>query len=150
MTALLLGGAAALWGSSRLDWTAGVPGADQVAALVPLALLYLAGIAGALATSGWPRRAVGVLLAVTGLAAGWLAVDGAFNQGQASGVGLLARGLALLAGIVVVGAGVVLARAGHRMPRLGANYQTPAAAKAEQTEDKELWRALTEGKDPTV
>jgi hypothetical protein len=150
VAALLLGGAAVLWGSSRLDWSAGVTGAEKTPALLPLALIYLAGIAGALATSGWPRRVVGGLLALTGFAAGWLAVDGAFDQGQVTGAGLLARGLALLAGIVVVGAGVVLARSGHRMPRLGANYQTPAAAKAEQTGDKELWRALTEGKDPTV
>lgn len=133
-----------------MDWSIGVTGAEKVAALVPLALIYLAGIAGVLATSGWPRRVVGGLLALTGFAAGWLAVDGAFDQGQTSGAGLLARGLALIAGIVVVGAGVVLVRAGHRMPRLGANYQTPAAAKAEPTGEKELWRALSEGKDPTV
>jgi hypothetical protein len=139
VVALLLAGAAALWGSSRLNWSAGVTGAEKVPALLPLALIYLAGIAGALATSGWARRVVG-----------WLAVDGAFDQGQATGAGLLARGLALLAGIVVVGAGVALVRAGHKMPRLGANYQAPAAAKAGQTGEKELWRALSEGKDPTV
>jgi hypothetical protein len=150
VTALLLAGAAALWGSSRLNWSTGVTGAEKVPALLPLALIYLAGIAGVLATSGWPRRVVGGLLALTGFAAGWLAVDGAFDQGQATGAGLLARGLALLAGIVVVGAGVVLARTGHRMPRLGASYQTPSAAKTGQTGDKELWSALTEGKDPTV
>jgi hypothetical protein len=118
--------------------------------LVPLALLALAGIAGVLATSGWARRVVGVLLALAGFAAGWTALDGAFNQGAAPAAGLLARGLGLLAALALLAAGVVLARSGHRMPKLGANYQTPAASKGNETPDKELWRALSEGKDPTV
>jgi hypothetical protein len=147
---LLLGAAAALWGSSRMTWSTGVLGADRVPALVPLALLALAAIAGILATSGWPRRLIGVLLALAGVAAGFSALDGAFDQGQSTAVGLLARGLALLGGIVLIGAGGLLVRVGHRMPRLGANYQTPAAAKGAETPDKELWRALSEGNDPTV
>jgi hypothetical protein len=146
VTALLLGAAAGLWGSSRLAWSAGVTGADRVPALVPLALLALAGIAGILATSGWPRRLVGVLLAFGGVAAGW----SAFDQGESTVGGMFARALALLAGIVLIGAGWLLVRAGHRMPRLGSNYQTPAAAKAAEAPDKELWRALSEGNDPTV
>jgi hypothetical protein len=151
VTALLLAAAAALWGSSRMAWSAGVTGADRTPALVGLALLALAGIAGVLATSGWPRRIVGLLLALAGFPAGWSALDGAFGQGQPTGVGLLARGLALLAGIILIGAGALLVRSGHRMPRLGASYQTPAAAKEDaETSDKQLWRALSEGHDPTV
>jgi hypothetical protein len=150
VTALLLAASAALWGSSRLAWADGLTGVEKVPALIPLALLYLAGIAGVLATSGWLRRVVGALLALAGVAAGFVAVDGAFDQGATSGTGLLARGLALVAGLAVVGAGVLLVRSGHRMPRLGAKYETPSAAKADQTGEKELWSALTEGKDPTV
>jgi Tryptophan-associated transmembrane protein (Trp_oprn_chp) len=150
VTAALLGAAAALWVSSRLDWSEGLTGGEKVSALVPLALLYLAGIAGVLATSGWPRRIVGLLLAVAGVATGYLAFDGVSGQAGGSGTGLLARGLALVAAVAVVGAGVLLVRSGHRMPRLGTKYETPAAAKADQTGEKELWRALTEGNDPTV
>lgn len=113
--------------------------------MIPLALLALAGIAGVLATSGWPRRIVGVLLALAGFAACWLAVNGAFAAGQA----LWGRVLALLAGLAVVVAGVLLVRAGHKMPRLGAKYDAPGKAKQPDGE-KELWSALSEGKDPTV
>lgn len=116
--------------------------------MIPLALLYLAGIAGVLATSGWPRRVVGVLLALTGFAACWLAVNGAFEHAQ----GLWGRALALLAGVAVVWAGVMLVLSGHRMPKLGASYQTPGAARdaKESSGEKEMWRALEQGKDPTV
>ncbi|CAM3505143.1 Trp biosynthesis-associated membrane protein [Kibdelosporangium persicum] len=147
VTVLLLAASAALWGSSRLKWS-DLTGAEQAGALVPLALIYLAGIAGVLATSGWPRRIVGVLLALTGFAACWLAVNGAFGDGQA----LPPRVLALFAGVAVVVAAVMLVRAGHRMPRLGARYQAPGAAKdaKEPSQEKEMWRALERGEDPTV
>lgn len=139
VTALLLGASAALWGSSRLPWAGDAP-----AALVPLALLALAGIAGVLATSGWARRAVGVVIVLAGVAASWTGVDGGFGHG------FWARLVALLAALALVVAGVVLVRSGHRMPKLGGSYQTPAAARGSETPDKELWRALSEGQDPTV
>jgi hypothetical protein len=147
---LLLASSVALWGSSKMEWAAKVPGADRAPALVPLALLALAGIAGVLATSGWARRVVGMLLALAGLAAGWTGLDGAFGQGQTTATALLARGLTVLAALAILGAGVMLVRSGHRMPKLGGSYQTPAAAKGDETPDKQLWRALSEGKDPTV
>ncbi|WP_083754065.1 Trp biosynthesis-associated membrane protein [Actinosynnema sp. ALI-1.44] len=148
VTVLLLAASAALWGASQLKWSAELTGSEQVSALVPLALIYLAGIAGVLATSGWPRRGVGVLLALTGFAACWLAVNGAFDHAQ----GLPARALALLGGLAVVVAGVRLVRSGHKMPRLGAKYQAPAAAGSakEASGEKEMWRALSDGDDPTL
>jgi hypothetical protein len=139
VTVLLLAAAALLWGASRLPW-----GKDTPTAPVPLALLALAAIAGVLATSGWARPVVGVLVALAGVAAGWTAFDG----GLAHGVG--ARVLALVGALVLLGAGALLVRSGHRMPKLGGSYQTPAAARGNETPDKELWRALSEGKDPTV
>ncbi|MCE7007384.1 Trp biosynthesis-associated membrane protein [Kibdelosporangium philippinense] len=142
---LLLAASAGLWGSSRLNWSAELTGSEQVSALIPLALIYLAGIAGVLATSGLPRRIVGVLLALTGFTACWLAANGAFAAGQV----LWGRGVALLAGLAVVVAGVLLVRYGHKMPRLGAKYDRPGAEKEPEGE-KELWNALSEGKDPTV
>jgi hypothetical protein len=140
VTGLLAVAALALWGSSKLTWP------RQPGALVPLALVSLAGIAGVLATSGWARRAVGVLLALTALAAGWSAFGDVFELGGA----LPARGVAGLAVLALLAAGVLLVRGGHRMPRLGAGYATPAAAKGNETPERELWRALSEGKDPTV
>jgi hypothetical protein len=141
VTGLLAVAAIALWGGSKLPWPGGAP-----AALVPLALVSLAGIAGVLATSGWARRAVGVLLALAALAAGWTALSGGSDQATA----LLARGVSMAAVAALFSAGFILMRSGHRMPRLGASYQTPAAAKGQETPEKELWRALSEGKDPTV
>ncbi|RSM83838.1 hypothetical protein DMH04_21980 [Kibdelosporangium aridum] len=145
VTGLLLAASAGLWGSSRLNWSPELTGSEQVSGLIPLALLSLAGIAGVLATSGWPRRIVGVLLALAGFAACWLAVNGAFAAGQA----LWGRALTLLAGVAVVVAGVLLVRSGHKMPRLGAKYDAPGKT-TEPDGEKELWSALSEGKDPTV
>ncbi len=139
VAALLAAAAAALWGASKLPWPQSVP-----AALTPLALVALAGIAGTLATSGRARQLVGILLALTGLAAGWVALSG-LEQGAA----VFARGLSLLAVAALWIAAVMLARAGHRMPKLGASYQTPAAAKSGETPEKQLWRELSEGRDPT-
>jgi uncharacterized membrane protein (TIGR02234 family) len=80
--ALLVVASAALWGSSRLTWFATVEqrpgggstvrvedGAQYAPALLALAVLALAGIAGVLATAGLPRRVVGVLLALAGVGA---------------------------------------------------------------------------------
>ncbi|MEV4316467.1 Trp biosynthesis-associated membrane protein [Actinocrispum sp. NPDC049592] len=139
VAALLAAAAAALWGASQLPWPQSAP-----AALTPLALVALAAIAGTLATSGRARQLVGILLALTGLAAGWVALDG-LERGAA----VFARGLALLAVVALWIAAIVLARAGHRMPKLGGSYQTPAAAKGNETPDKQLWRELSEGRDPT-
>lgn len=137
---LLPAGAAALWGSSRLSWD-GTGGAERAPALVPLAMLAVTGVAGVLATSGWPRRLVGLLLGLAGLAAGWVV----FSHGL-----WLSSSLALLGGILLVAAGFLLVRAGHRMPRLGARYEAPAAAKTGVDPEKDMWRALSEGDDPTV
>lgn len=74
---LLAVGAAALWGSSRLTWVT-VTSADGLTeprtdelnggvwfgALTPLALVLLAAIAAVVATRGWVRRIVGVLVAL--------------------------------------------------------------------------------------
>lgn len=147
VTGLLLGAAALLWISSMMTWAPGVTGAS---ALVPLALLALAGIAGVLATSGWARRVVGVLLALAGPAAAWMGLESAFGQVEIGFTGLLARLLAVLAGVAFLGAGALLVSAGHRMPKLGGNYQTPSAAKDNESAEKQLWRALSEGDDPTM
>ncbi len=164
MTLLL--GAAALWGSSRLVWSAqlrdaGVrgtiletqTGAQHSGALVPLAFLAVAGVAGAIATGGWPRRVLGGVLAVAGLWACWIAVDGVSFGGFPAGAPIwqiyLGRGLALLAGILVLLGGLISTRRAGAMPRLGARYSAPSVRKAARDPDTELWEALSEGEDPT-
>jgi uncharacterized membrane protein (TIGR02234 family) len=170
----LLGAAAVLWVSSRLTWwysastgiTAPVAedGAQRTPALVPLAVLAVAGVAGVVATSGWARRVVGALLVLAGLAAGWAGVAGAAEVFGARPEGfplaevLAGRLLAVLAGVALIISGAVLVRVGHRMPGLGAGYRAPAAARTarnrarngDEPDDKRLWQALSDGEDPTT
>ncbi|RZQ60009.1 Trp biosynthesis-associated membrane protein [Amycolatopsis suaedae] len=166
---LLLLGAGGLWGSSRLIWfaefrDAGVRGmvlysengATRAVALVPLAILALAGVAGVVATGGWPRRILAFVLAAAGVAACWVAVDGVRFGGYADGVPaaeiLTGRGLAFLAGMFLAAGGLVAAKGAGRMPRLGARYTTPGAKRAAREArdpDTQLWEALSDGTDPT-
>jgi len=165
VVALLLG-AAALWGASRLTWFAefrdgGVRGTvlhretgeQRATALVPLALLALAGVAGLVATGGWARRVLGAVLALAGLAAVWTGIDGVRFGGYADGLPvtqmLLGRGLAVLGGILVAAGGSAAVRTAGRSARLGAKYAAPATRKKERDPDAELWEALSEGEDPT-
>ncbi|MFI9453198.1 Trp biosynthesis-associated membrane protein [Amycolatopsis sp. NPDC052450] len=164
----LLLGAVALWGSSRLVWFAefrdgGVrgtvlyteTGSQRAVALIPLALLALAGTAGLIATGGWPRRVLGVVLAVSGVAAVWIGVAGGSVSGFADGLPVAqmlgARGLAILGGILVTAGGLAAIKGAGRMPRLGAKYSAPGAKKrAAKDPETELWEALSEGEDPTA
>jgi hypothetical protein len=166
VVALLLG-ALALWGSSRLVWfaqlrDAGVrgmvldtqTGAQQSGALVPLAVLAVAGVAGMVATGGWPRRVLGVVVAVAGLAACWVALNGVRFSGfpDAAPVWQIftGRALALLGGILVILGGLIGTKRAAAMPRLGARYAAPSVKKTARDPDTELWEALSEGEDPTT
>ncbi|MGH3450045.1 MAG: Trp biosynthesis-associated membrane protein [Haloechinothrix sp.] len=155
----LLLGAAAVWGSSRLTWTrtvsdAGVrgmvevteTGAQRVPALLPLALLALAGIAGMVATGGWARRALSVLVALAGVAV-CVAGVGGLIEGPEPRPG---HGLALLGGLLVIAGGVVGIGAARTMPRLGARYENPQSSRPPTDVDDDLWKALSEGDDPTT
>ncbi|KAA2258883.1 Trp biosynthesis-associated membrane protein [Solihabitans fulvus] len=173
---LLLLGAAALWGSSKLTWSwtvdsipahgavvREVDGAGTTPALVPLALLALAAVAAVVAMGGWLRRVLGAVLVLLACALGWVAVTAAAGSGlvflsaaqyeqahHAMVVGYVGRGLAGLAAVILLTAGVVLVLRGHRLPRLGGSYQTPGAARKAIDPDKELWNALDQGDDPTA
>jgi uncharacterized membrane protein (TIGR02234 family) len=177
---LMVVAAAALWGSSALVWvsqqfqtpftgvrTSGVPGADLRPELVPLALAALAAIAAVLATGGWLRRVVGVLVALAGALLGWrvstwygsndfgIALHGdvpagskpigAFTENPVGPV-LMAVGALLL-----VLSGVLVAARARRMPAMGAKYSAPGTAqqRVSQDPDKRLWEALDSGEDPT-
>jgi uncharacterized membrane protein (TIGR02234 family) len=165
---LLLLGAGGLYLSSRLTWaqtvtrsplhgvvTTDVAGSEDSPALVPLALLALAAIAAALAIGGWPRRVLGGLVVLAGLAAAYVGVAdlggvfGAHPNGYPTSQALFAHLLPIVAGVLMVAGGVVIIRAATTMPRLGASYQAPGAAKRAPDPDAELWQALSAGNDPT-
>jgi hypothetical protein len=158
VSALVLG-AAALWGSSRITWfaedrDAGVRGivhytqngAQLAGSLVPLALLALAGVAGMVATGGWPRRALGVVLALGGVAGCWAGIDG-FGHAGGLPYGPL---VAVLGGILILAGGLLGIKAASRMPRLGTRYAAPGTKRVARDPDVELWEALSEGEDPTT
>jgi hypothetical protein len=166
IVAALLLGAQALWGASRLTWFAefrdgGVRGTvlyretgeQRATALVPLALLALAGVAGVIATGGWARRVLGVVLALAGVAAVWSGVNGVRFGGYAAGLPvpemLLGRGLAVLGGILAAAGGLAAVKGAGKAARLGAKYAAPATRKKAPDPDTELWDALSEGEDPT-
>ncbi|CAM04937.1 tryptophan-associated transmembrane protein [Saccharopolyspora erythraea NRRL 2338] len=176
---LMLAAAAMLWGAGALVWvgqryrtplgqelTAGPAGSALRPELVPLALATLAAIAAVLATGGWLRRLIGLLVLAEGGMLVWRAVDwhlggwfayagpkvppgsvpvGGFASNPAGPL-LMSAAAALL---VVAGA-LVVSRAG-RMPAMGAKYSAPGEARRESRDpDRKLWDALDEGRDPTV
>ncbi|WP_280435176.1 TIGR02234 family membrane protein [Nocardia carnea] len=189
---LLAVGAAALWGSSRLTWVT-VTSADGLTeprtdelnggiwfgALTPLALVLLAAIAAVLATRGWLRRSVGVVVAliaaVTAVPAlALLTGSGATEQRAADLAGLPGRAqvqelvtspgpavLTLCGALAAFGAGLLLARMPADTKQLSGKYDNPATRKAAATEavqqrasgdvlpERVLWDALDAGADPT-
>ncbi|WP_020657720.1 Trp biosynthesis-associated membrane protein [Amycolatopsis benzoatilytica] len=165
MLALLLG-ALALWGASKMTWFAefrdeGVRGTvrytesgeQRASALVPLAILALAGVAGAIATSGWPRRVLGVVLVLAGAAGVWAGLDGIRFGGFAPGVPgtqiVLGHLIAALGGILLALGGLAAIKWAGTARKLGARYAAPGANAARKDPDTELWEALSEGSDPT-
>nr|WP_281178492.1 Trp biosynthesis-associated membrane protein [Amycolatopsis jejuensis] len=165
LLALLLG-ALALWGASRMVWFAefrdeGLRGTvlytengeQRATALVPLAILALAGVAGAVATGGWARRVLGIVLVAAGAAGVWSGLDGIRFGGFAAGLPgtqiVLGHLLAVLGGILVALGGLAAIRWAGTARRLGSRYAAPGARPARRDPDTELWEALSEGSDPT-
>ncbi|MBA2309010.1 MAG: Trp biosynthesis-associated membrane protein [Pseudonocardiales bacterium] len=126
----LLAAAVVLWGGGRLL------GGDAEQPLGGLALLALAGVAGAVASGGLVRRVIGGLLVVAGVA-------GIVLRGAPSAQALLA----LTGCVLLAAAGALLAWRGQAMPRLGSRYAAPGSRPPDP--DLAAWRALDAGRDPT-
>ncbi|HEY3896849.1 MAG TPA: Trp biosynthesis-associated membrane protein [Pseudonocardiaceae bacterium] len=181
-TVLLLAAAALLAGAAMLGWAqvafqvplrgivqVRLEGSTVLAALGPLALLALAAVAGVLATGGWARAVLGVVL----LAAAWPPVgavlriaDARWRTGSAIATAdlparsvptgaatVLLGGPALAVGgaVLMAAAGLVLLVRGHRMPRLGRRYQAPGARAAQPAPaEGRFWERMDAGEDPTM
>ncbi len=139
MVALLLAGAAAaLWGSTRAGW-----GADPAPRFgTGLALVALAGFAGAVAVGGWAKRVVGAVVVLAGLLAGGVVLG---TAGTGPG-----RWTALLGAVLLVAAGVLVVRLAPRLPTLGTRYRSADARRVSGGGDKDMWDGLTRGRDPTA
>lgn len=161
-TAALLLSAITLWASSKLAWIelspggdldSTVTGADLAGWLLPLAVLALAAVAATVALPGLVRRALGAGLAVAGAIALWLILSGSpYDTYQPVGQPertLTGPAVAVVGGLLLLVAGGLLVWRGHRMPRLGAKYSAPGAKPRATDPDDEMWRALSEGEDPT-
>lgn len=178
---LLTAGAVALFAVTRAWATAtvrtpGVPidrveasGADGAPVLVALAIVVLAAGLAVVASGGWFRQLVGLVIAAV---AAWAAVralsvdiagapiaralaESPANLGSARPVpdvsswpvvAAVAFGLAALCGLVVIAFS-------REWPRMGSRYDRPAGlppAPLGGVEETDLWRALDDGRDPTL
>ncbi|MFD6158230.1 TIGR02234 family membrane protein [Nocardia sp. NPDC060256] len=162
---LLAVAAAALWGSSRMTWvtvtsTDGLtePRTDHLnggvwfGALTPLALVLLASIAAVLATRGWLRRVLGVVLALVAAVAAVPAFALLTNSGKIAEraaklaelparaqvgeatTSVLPAVLALLGALAAFAAGGLLARMPQDTARLSGKYDNPVVRRAAATE----------------
>jgi uncharacterized membrane protein (TIGR02234 family) len=182
--ALLVVAAAGLWAASRLTWVdvrtfdglgppklIALPGAAWSSALVPLALVLLATAVAALAVRGWPLRMLALLVAVTSLAMGYLAIslwvipDVAVRGADIAHVPVLTLmgsqrhypgpAITLATAMCTLIAAVLLMRAAASARGAVTKYLTPAARRALAQSDEKtmsermLWDALDEGRDPT-
>lgn len=114
-----------------------------IATGVPWLLLAL--VLGVVATRGWARVVVGVLLALLGLAVvvgfAWTAVAGTWD-------GLLSA-LAIVGGLLVALVSAWTVRSGRVWPSMGSRYERKGGAsrRAPRLSD---WEALDRGLDPTA
>jgi uncharacterized membrane protein (TIGR02234 family) len=181
-------GAFGLWLATRLVWlraayqsplrgsvTSQATGAQLRPELAAIALVAVAAASAIVATSGWARRLVGVLVAAAGGWAVWLSLApgaavpgsaGARSAGAGSGTAVdgppadaVAVGLPVhtAAPLLGVGAGLLLVAAAagvvcwaNAMPKLGARYAAPGAARRVPDRDTQWWDALDAGQDPTL
>lgn len=154
--ALLVLGALALWGASRLPWvevrtsdglgqpkTSTLSGADWSTALVPLALVLLAAAAAALAVRGVLLRAVAVLVALAGAGIAYLGISQWVVQDVAvRGAGLaevpvwalvgsqrfyIGAAVAIAAAVIALVAAGLLMRSAARARSVTARYAAPGA-----------------------
>jgi uncharacterized membrane protein (TIGR02234 family) len=189
---LLVAAAAALWAASRMPWVViqsfdglGPPksvtlsGGSWSTALLPLAVLQLAGAVAALAVRGWALRALAALLALVSFAVGylgfslWAVPDVAVRGADLAHIPLVTlvgterhywgAAAAVLAAVCTLIAAVVLMRAASHVgpAREGATkYASPGARRSiarrddadtasPQMSERMIWDALDEGCDPT-
>ncbi|MGW0252441.1 TIGR02234 family membrane protein [Nocardia goodfellowii] len=167
--------AALMWGASRMTWvtvtaddglteqrTVHLNGGVWFGALTPLALVLLAAVAAVLATRGWPRRLIGILVALvaavtavpafalfTGsgsladrsMALAELPARAVYVDGATSSLG---PALSFVAALAAFAAGVLLARMPRDSAQLSGKYDNPVSRRAAATEHVENRRTADE------
>ena len=184
---IVLGAAAAAsaagltwWTQAHTDSLAGplttkATGSRTDSLLIPVALVALAGLGAALATTGVLRRGVGALLVLGGGASAVLSAVGLFSapvvlktdltrpalSSSPPEVHAFGPVLGLLGGLLVAAAGVLILLGFGARKGLGARYEVPSkrvkapveAGRLDPASDPNVavswWKALDAGEDPT-
>jgi hypothetical protein len=151
------------WARADVSGGAGAAGSDVAPAALALALVALAAWGALLVLRGVARRAAAVVGAVAALGVAAVVVRSA-DQARAAAVQAQSTALAgpaegasptawffVAAGAAALCAGclVVAAVTAGRWPELSRRYDAPAAG-GSATGAQDAWRALDEGRDPTV
>jgi uncharacterized membrane protein (TIGR02234 family) len=178
---LLAAGALALFAVTRSWATAtvrspGVPvdqvqasGADGAPVLVALAIVVVAAGLAVVASGGWLRQVIGLVIAsvaacaavralsldVAGAPLARALADSPANLGSARPVADLSSWpvVATVAFALAAVLGLAVVVFGRQWPRLGTRYDRAARTRPEQvdaTDEAEVWRALDDGRDPTL
>jgi uncharacterized membrane protein (TIGR02234 family) len=147
-------------------------GGDLEPVVPALAVVGLAAVVALLATRGWARLAVGVLVTAAGLALALRGLAHARPPGEELARQLLVdRGegggvppdavvsatavpawpvLAALGGLALLAGGILTILRGRLWPAMSARYERPGAAPAEDADEDRAWDALDRGEDPTA
>lgn len=186
LSLLVLGAVLLLVGFGRTWSTTTVGGSGLPSLSVPLtgteltpagtaiAVLALAGVAGLVAARRRGRVVIGVLLALAGLAAGYVAVDFAISWHTRSGLGETIIGrvsdqtgvdvggapttitqwwlAAALGGALVTAGGVIAVLRSASWPEMGRRYERSGAeeGRGAVVSPESVWEQLDRGVDPTV
>ena len=171
---LMLLGATRPWATVTVS-TPGVPaevvtvsGSQAVPATAAFALVVLAGSVAIVPTGGRLRRAVGGVVTAAGVAAALLAVladdavQTAVTQAVAASPAALGgdpaigypgiswwRWLTVIAAVATAAVGVWTARSGSTWAVMGNRYEVPASSSRVASE-RDPWRAMDAGEDPTA
>lgn len=153
-------------GSLRGTVTVTATGSDVLPELGGVALLAVAAVAALVATSGWARRAVGVVVGAAGCWVGWLSTAWlvgpapvTFGSAEAPPIGSVPAGpsvrtaapvLSLAVGFLLLLAGVAVVVWAGGMPGMGRRYAAPGTVAKTPARDSDWWDVLDAGEDPTA
>lgn len=140
------------------------------AAATALALVALAGVVAVLATRGWVRRVVGVVIAAAGIALVWRAMSAAGAVGAARARAFVREyhptvptdsrvaphvsvsggwpWLTVVCGVLILLAGAFVAARGHRWSTMSARYENRAAADGSEARTSSSGSAEAVGGEP--
>lgn len=148
-----------------------VSGADALPLVSAMGLVVAAAALAVLATRGVLRRAVGALVvvaagvAVAVAAAGRDALDDAFTDAVAQSPAFTGANvtsphhaawpwLVVVVGVLAVALGVLTVLSSRAWPTMSGRYDAPTATVAAvdpaESDGADVWKALDEGRDPTV